>query len=108
LHGILAAPAAGRQAARPVPGGTPAEEVGGKGAQGVAEEAVSGAGGIPRHLPRRREQGAHQNKPAHVPDQTGARGQAQLRPYIMYFQFTIFTLVDLFISRFKKETHSTI
>lgn len=68
-RGLLAAPAAGRQAARRHALRPPAEEERGQDEESLAKETVRRAGGgLPRHLPRRREQTAHPGEPIDLPD----------------------------------------
>ena len=51
----------------------------GTSAQRLAEAQVSGQGGQPQHLPRRRGQGAHAGQSAHMSDQVGAGGEECIR-----------------------------
>lgn len=68
-RGLLAAPAAGRQAARRHALRPPAEEERGQDEASLAEEAMRRAGGrLPRYLPRGREQAAHQGESIDLSD----------------------------------------
>lgn len=79
---LLAASAARWQATRRHAFRPPAEEERGQDEASLAEEAVCRAGGgLPRYLPRGREQTAHQGESIDLPDQIGAGRQTGLRSH---------------------------
>lgn len=79
---LFAASAARRQAAWRHTVRPSAKEERGQDEASVAEETMRRTGGgLPRYLPRRREQAAHPGEPIDLPDQISTGRQARLRSH---------------------------